>query len=86
MGMVRFPTHAHWCERARQECLKFPQSRHDDFVDALAHIGLGLDRIVRAPQMQERTSGPVIGTMGWVKAAANIEVAKKKLSLTLGGM
>ena len=25
-------------------CLKFPNSRHDDFVDTIAWIGMGLDR------------------------------------------
>lgn len=86
MGMVRFPTHAHWCERARQECLKFPQGRHDDFVDTLAHIGLGLDRIIRAPLETEKRNGPKVGTMGWVKAASKAQSERAKLVVTLGGM
>ena len=86
MGMVRFPQHAPWHERARQECLKFPQGRHDDFVDTIAHIGLGLDRIARAPVQTERKAGPRVGTMGWVKAAAKQEADRKKLNLALGGM
>lgn len=86
MGMVRFPTHAIWCERARSECLKFPQGRHDDFVDTLAHIGLGLDRIIRAPIEQERKDKPKVGTMGWIKAAGKLEREKKQQLITLGGM
>jgi predicted phage terminase large subunit-like protein len=86
MGMVRFPSHLSWSERAKQECLKFPQGRHDDFVDALAHIGLGLDKLVRAPIQQERKAGPKVGTMGWVKAAANDRKRADKLILNLGGM
>ena len=86
MGMVRFPSDLAWCERARQECLKFPQARHDDFVDTLAHIGLGLDKIIRAPIETQTTTAPKVGTMGWVKAAAKAEADRKKLTLTLGGM
>lgn len=86
MGMVRFPQFAGWYERARQECLKFPQGRHDDFVDAIAHIGLGLDRISRAPVQTEKKTGPRVGTMGWVKAASKHADQLKKLNLALGGM
>lgn len=86
MGMVRFPVHLAWCERARQECLKFPQGRHDDFVDTLAHIGLGLDRIVRAPVETEKKKGPAVGTMGWVKAASKQRADQAKIQLNMGGM
>lgn len=86
MGMVRFPINEHWCERARQECLKFPQGRHDDFVDTLAHIGMGLDRINRAAPEVETSSGPRVGTMGWVKASSNAQKAASKIILNLGGM
>lgn len=86
MGMVRFPNHLPWGERARTECLKFPQGRHDDFVDALAHVGLGLDKIARAPVEQEKRVGPRVGTMGWVKAAHNARQKVEKLNLNLGGM
>lgn len=86
MGMVRFPKHLSWCERARQECLKFPQARHDDFVDALAHIGMGLDRIVRAPLEKTRTGPAKIGTLGWIKKKSAEAARQSKLALTLGGM
>lgn len=86
MGMVRFPTHLSWCERARQECLKFPQARHDDFVDTLAHIGLGLDRIIHAPLTQAPKATSAVGTMGWVKAQSNLARAEEKRTRTLGGM
>jgi hypothetical protein len=41
------------------------------FVDALAHIGLGLDKLLRAPLPQDRKTGPKVGTMGWIKKASN---------------
>lgn len=86
MGMVRFPSHLAWYDRARQECLKFPQATHDDFVDTLAHIGLGLDKIIRAPLETVQVAAPRVGTMGWVKAAAKREAAETKRTLSLGGM
>jgi predicted phage terminase large subunit-like protein len=49
MGMVRFPAAAHWTRDAIDECLKFPGGRNDDFVDTLAHIGLGLNKLQKAP-------------------------------------
>jgi predicted phage terminase large subunit-like protein len=86
MQMVHFPKHAVWHERARQEMLKFPQARHDDFVDTMAHIGLGLDRMRRAPIEAQSVEAPKVGTFGWVKAEADRERKKSKLLLALGGM
>lgn len=42
MGKVFFPEMAPWWHEARDQILKFPHDQHDDFVDALAYIGLGL--------------------------------------------
>jgi predicted phage terminase large subunit-like protein len=86
MGMVKWPTFEHWCEASRQECLKFPQARHDDFVDTIAHIGLGLDRISRAAPETEVAKGPKVGTLGWVKKDAKYRADREKLILNLGGM
>lgn len=41
-GRVRFPEFAPWWPQAREQLLKFPYGAHDDFVDALALLGLGL--------------------------------------------
>jgi predicted phage terminase large subunit-like protein len=46
-GMVRFPRQATWYANGLSELLKFPAGAHDDFVDALAYVGLGLDRMGR---------------------------------------
>nr|WP_321525804.1 phage terminase large subunit [uncultured Cohaesibacter sp.] len=48
MGKVFFPKSARWWPEARDQLLKFPHGTHDDFVDALAYIGLGLDQQVSA--------------------------------------
>jgi hypothetical protein len=34
--------------------LVFPRGQHDDQTDALAYIGLALDKIVLAPSQEER--------------------------------
>lgn len=70
MGRVRFPVFATWWPMARDELLSFPAGQHDDFVDALAYIGLGLDTQVPARRTE---STPVRNhegiTLGALKAA-----------------
>lgn len=71
-GKVRFPKHAPWLENARGEMLKFPQGRHDDFVDALAHIGLGLRRQVagRSGDEERKARQPLPGSFAYMKKAS----------------
>jgi predicted phage terminase large subunit-like protein len=45
MGKVFFPRTAPWFQRAKEEMLKFPKSSRDDFVDALAYIGMALNQL-----------------------------------------
>jgi len=70
MGLVYFPSYATWWMEARQEILQFPFGTHDDFVDALAWVGVGL--VMHAPPKVPRKAAPVpsTGTLGWVKASA----------------
>ncbi|CAB4120930.1 Archaeophage PsiM2, terminase large subunit [uncultured Caudovirales phage] len=87
MGMVKFPAFEHWFEDAKQELLKFPQARHDDFVDTLAHIGLGLERQIRAaPAAEAQTTGPKPGTLAWVKADALYRSRLQKRYASMKGM
>lgn len=68
MGKVRFPMHAPWMQAALDEMLKFPFGRHDDFVDAMAHIGLGLATQARAAgPAKPKNTMPKTGTLAWVK-------------------
>jgi len=53
MGKVRFPERAPWWPTARDQLLRFPFDQHDDFVDALAYIGLGLTLQVSASQREK---------------------------------
>lgn len=67
MGKVLFPIGTWWTEKAINELMAFPNGTHDDFVDALAYIGLGLPRQVRASAPPKDESPPKFGTLGWVK-------------------
>ena len=81
---VHFPAFAHWWPLARSELLKFPNATHDDFVDWLAHIGMGLAKEVKArPPAPPPKKEPAVGTIGWVKWAHNLELKAKKRRLNL---
>ena len=45
MKMVHFPAFTRWWPEAHDQILKFPHGAKDDFVDALALIGLGLAKM-----------------------------------------
>ena len=85
MGKVRFPKFAPWYQEAEQEMLKFPAAKHDDFVDALAYIGLGIAKQVGASVRQEVIhAGYPVGSMGWLKKSAD-DVRRRQNLLRLGG-
>lgn len=67
MGKVFFPAGAPWTEKAINELLAFPNGLHDDFVDALAYIGLGLRSQIRAATPRAQEQVPAFGTLAWVK-------------------
>ena len=68
MGRVHFPGWTRWWAQAQDQILKFPAGSHDDFVDTLAHIGMGLAK--QTPRRYQRPPpvAPVFGTIGWLKA------------------
>lgn len=53
-GGVRFDREADWFGDLEQEMRQFPKSRHDDQVDAIAWLGLTLDKMVDAPTPLEQ--------------------------------
>lgn len=70
MGMVHFPKDALWTERAINELLAFPNGTHDDFVDALALIGFGLQyQYAPKGKPKAKQDAPKFGTLSWVKQA-----------------
>lgn len=50
---VRFAKEEDWYPLLEEELIKFPRARHDDQVDALAYMGLLLDRLIEAPTDKE---------------------------------
>lgn len=89
MGKVFFPKNAPWTQNAVRELLRFPQATHDDFVDALAHLGRGINRMVGAGRLPANNNNgklPKEGTMGWIKWSAKQQERKARLKLIHGGM
>lgn len=68
MGKVYFPSFAPWWMEARHEMLQFPFGVRDDFIDALAWIGLGLGIHTTAQAIAKKKPETQIGTLAWVKA------------------
>ena len=68
---VHFPRFAPWWPDAKSQILKFPFATHDDFVDWLAWLGLGLMKEVRAVRPREDTTNVIpIGSPRWIMHAA----------------
>jgi len=82
MGKVRFPERAPWWPMARDQMLKFPYDSHDDFVDSLAYIGLGLALQVGAGPVRPSARVNEEGTFGWMKMER--EMAERSVRQTFG--
>lgn len=65
-GKIRFPAFASWWPKAKSEMLRFPNARHDDFVDMLSTIGLKLQSHV-VGTFKTPKSAPKEGTWAWQK-------------------
>lgn len=50
---VKFDKEADWYPALEDEMTKFPRTRNDDQVDAIAYLGLLLDRMIEAPTQHE---------------------------------
>lgn len=80
LGRVRFPGFAPWWSQAEQEMLKFPAARHDDFVDALAWIGIGLNLQHNASPIIKPKNEIQTGTLAWVKQQTRADALAKRLA------
>lgn len=78
MGKVYFPQGDLWTERAVNEMMAFPRGTHDDFVDALAYIGLGLGSQFGAKAPAAAKPEPAFGTLAWVKRNDNWTEERKR--------
>jgi len=85
MGKVFFPKNSSWTERAVDELMKFPNGTHDDFVDALAYIGLGLGSLFGANKAPPKTaSEPRYGTLAWVRRSEKYTAERRAQSMRGG--
>lgn len=87
MKKVRFPKFAPWWPEARSELLKFPMAAHDDFVDWLSWIGLGLlEEVSAEPVQQKSTMLPYkAGSIAWIKQQAAARDARQRLQRAAQG-
>jgi predicted phage terminase large subunit-like protein len=85
MKKVKFPKFAPWVMRAREELLKFPNARHDDFVDALAWLGRAVDRMAAPTAAKVERNTEQYGTLGWLKADAAYREKQQRLEAALKG-
>ena len=83
--MVLFPKFNPSWNEAESELLGFPGATHDDFVDALANLGRGLDKMM--PASGPEVEPPDIGgykfkpTLGWLKKSHESQIAFQKARL-----
>ncbi len=70
-GKLFFPQDSSWTERAINEMMAFPNGTHDDFVDTLSLIGLGLQSQFAPSGKSDirKIEKPEFGTLAWVKLA-----------------
>ncbi|MCY0148316.1 phage terminase large subunit [Hoeflea sp. G2-23] len=78
MGKVYFPKVSWWTEKAVDEMLAFPNGTRDDFVDALAYIGLGLGSQFGPSSGKSGRAAPKEGTFAWVKRNEEWHAARKR--------
>lgn len=52
-GAVKFDKSSEWYQTLEDELMRFPRDKHDDQVDAIAYLGLMIDRIIEAPTKEE---------------------------------
>jgi predicted phage terminase large subunit-like protein len=71
MGKVFFPERAPWWPEARDQIVKFPGAAHDDFVDALAYVGLGMNYLISAGPIRHGADRYRPGTYGALMHESN---------------
>lgn len=84
MGYVHFPKDKPWTSPAVEQLMSFPNGKHDDFVDTLAYIGLGLRNMVPGSPRKLANKEPRFGTLNWVKEAQRQQDMRLKLTDTGG--
>lgn len=76
---VHFPAFAPWWPDAEKQLLTFPYATHDDFVDWLAHIGMGLTKEIAASETKTGDDNVVrVGSMEWILAQTRRRELREK--------
>jgi len=52
-GAVKFDKSSDWYQTLEDELMRFPRDKHDDQVDAMAYLGIMIDRLIEAPTKEE---------------------------------
>jgi predicted phage terminase large subunit-like protein len=71
MGKVFFPDFAPWFIDAKDELLAFPNARHDDFVDFISWIGIGLGLQSSAANLKPKQTPIQSGSIQWIVKSAD---------------
>jgi predicted phage terminase large subunit-like protein len=79
LGMIHLPASASWTERFIAELMAFPNGNHDDAVDMLSLMCLGLRVQVPASAPTAVKTEPKYGTLNWVRAQQKIHDAGARL-------
>lgn len=82
---VHFPVYASWWPEAKAQLLKFPSATHDDFVDWLAHIGMGLLKEIPATITQPPARVVEVGSPAWILAQTRLKARKDNAAKALSG-
>lgn len=84
MGYVHFPKDKPWVGPAVEQLMSFPNGKHDDFVDTVSYVGLGLRNMVPGSPRKLANKEPRFGTLNWVKEAQRQQDMRLKLADTGG--
>lgn len=83
---IRVPAFMPWWSDALDQLLKFPNAKHDDFVDWLAWAGIGLDSVsqLSRPKVAQMRDYKV-GTGSWVRQQSRREAEVIQLRKRVAG-
>jgi predicted phage terminase large subunit-like protein len=82
---VHFPVYASWWPDAKNQLLKFPFGTHDDFVDWLAHIGMGLLKEIPASAPHKPARVIEVGSPAWILAKSALRARKQDRDKAISG-
>jgi predicted phage terminase large subunit-like protein len=87
MGMVKFPKFAPWWADMEHELLSFPAGAHDDAVDALSWLGIGLENLAQPgrPGRARQETRPKPFTGQWLNESEERQKRQRWLEQSTAG-